>query len=273
VAFSADGRWLAAGGDRADVRVWDLTTGGRPRSVPDSQHIGDLAFTPDRLLLLGCRRQAVRAVRWPGGELVKVVNAYPSYSWPNVEFTLDGLLVHGTHDTIGCWDPVRGERLWESKPPGRYLGGFACGPGACLALTTDSGQLHRWDRGRGVCTATAELPPDVEGGVLALAFSPDGTSLAVSAEFLVMLWDVADWKEKARWRVPKPCTRMAFTPDGSALVGSTHETLRLWRADCGRELTTYNFGMSSALSLDFAPGGRLAAAGGPEGQVVVWELD
>src|SRR5215475_12088223 len=118
VACSASGRWLAAGGGKADVRVWDLSQEGRPQRLPDSREALALAFRPDGLLLLACRGRGPRAFRWPGGEMVGSADAFPVYASYGVGFTPDGQVIHGTHDRIGCWDPVTGAHLWEGTSGG-----------------------------------------------------------------------------------------------------------------------------------------------------------
>ena len=56
VAFSADGRWLAAGSNDRSVRLWDLATGKEKRSPLRGHRVGVhyVAYSPDgRTLAFG----------------------------------------------------------------------------------------------------------------------------------------------------------------------------------------------------------------------------
>lgn len=277
VAFSADGRWLAAGGGRADIRVWDLLAGGKPAQLLGTPDALALMFHPDGRLVHVCGGRPPGVVDRPAGNRLTDYPAPRSsvrvHQAGNVGFGPDGSVVLGGHGLIECRDPLTGRQLWEALPGGRYFGSLACGLGPLLAVTTDFRRLHRWDRARGVETAAAELPPDVNGGVLSMAFSPDGATLATSAEYVVLLWDVDRWEVRARWRVPAPCTRLAYRPDGAGLLGDTHGALRFWDPSGGREQAAYDFGLGAALGLAFDPTGSKAVAGGYAGRVVVWDLD
>jgi hypothetical protein len=55
LAFSADGSQLAAGGERADVRVWELTRSHKPLTLPGTRGAGGLAFAPDGALCVAHR--------------------------------------------------------------------------------------------------------------------------------------------------------------------------------------------------------------------------
>ena len=108
---------------------------------------------------------------------------------------------------------------------------------------------------------------------MALDFAPDGKTLAVTTGFVLRLWDVDTWTEHARIKIPVPCTRLKYHPDGTRILGSTHSTLRLWDANLKREMRVYDFGLTSALGLTFAPDGLRAVAGGSDGEVLLWDLD
>jgi WD40 repeat protein len=69
------------------------------------------------------------------------------------------------------------------------------------------------------------------GSGSALAFSPDGKLLAVSAEKTITLWDVAAQKEVgAISGHTDRINSVAFSPDGRTLASASNDdTIRLWR--------------------------------------------
>jgi WD40 repeat protein len=271
VGFSPDGRWLAAGGGKAAVRVWDLSKSKTPRQLPDSVNALALAFTGPDTIVLSCWGRDSRLFQWPGGAVIRSIPAWEVYTSDSVAIAPGGYIIHGSHEELACWNLVTGEQLWEANP-GQYWSDMAAGPGDKLAVVTDFQTLQLWDRVRGVRRASIEFP-ESESGILALDFAPDGKTLAVTTATVLRLWDVATWTERARIKIPVPCTRLKYHPDGTRILGSTHSTLRLWDANLRREMRVYDFGLTSALSLSFAPDGLRAVAGGSDGEVLLWDLD
>jgi hypothetical protein len=125
---------------------------------------------------------------------------------------------------------------------------------------------------------TAPDPAASDDSVEAVAFSPDGRTLAVAA----MSGRILLWNLQTRDRIALPrahanaVTCVAFSPDGRTMAsGSLDETIRLWNIATGRELmilSSKELNLGQVRSLSFSPDSTQLLAGTSrfEGGAVVW---
>jgi WD40 repeat protein len=105
-----------------------------------------------------------------------------------------------------------------------------------LATGNLDGVVRLWDVATGSERATLALPrEEVSAGkffeeVAAVAFAPDGRTLAVARGAAVQLWDVDTGRLLARLEGHEGKVKcVAFAPDGTRLAsGSYDRTVRLW---------------------------------------------
>ena len=112
-----------------------------------------------------------------------------------------------------------------------------------------------------------------KGFITEIAYSPDGTRLAVASSIGIWIYDTATneasnlFTGHTRWIVS-----LSFSPDGTTLAsGSEDATIRLWDVATGRQFRTFEGHTDWVESMSFSPDGTLASWS-EDGTVLLWEL-
>jgi WD40 repeat protein len=221
LAFSSDGRFLAAGGSARGARLWDL-------SLPESE--------PIEIVPMRCVKRIAFA---PDGRSLAIA-------------ALDT-------GTIVIWDLTtkRERRVWNCgssvnkiafSPDGRWL---------AVVSVTNNWSLDLWDVKSG---SRRVLPFDQARTTSALAFTPDGALLASASwsEHHVRLWDIESRRERRSFLVQTgPVSAVAISPDGTLLATVAIDgTLGIWSVETGDQLINLKCVADKPRDLCFSPDGR-----------------
>jgi WD40 repeat protein len=278
VAFSPDGKVLAAGTAEGQIRLWRVTD-GQPLLTCEG-HLGavwSVAFSPDgRLLASGSTDGTVRLWEVNTGQSLKTLAGHTHQVW-SVAFSPDGhLLASGSTDgTVRLWDLRNtGQSLKTLVGHTHLVRSLAFSPdGRLLASGSFDQTVRLWE------VPTGQSLQTLAGHthwVSSVAFSPDSRLLASgSFDQTVRLWDLRSTGQSFQTLAghAHQVSSVAFSPDGHLLAsGSMDQTVRLWNVDTGQSLKTLSGHTHWVSSVTFSPDGRLLASGSNDQTVRLWEV-
>jgi RNA polymerase sigma factor (sigma-70 family) len=238
VAFSADGRVLAAVCADGTIRLWEVPAGREVKRFPSPQgsDVGCLAFAPDG-----------RELACGGGQPDRTVR----------------LLDVGT-----------GQELHRFGPYGGWVESVAFSPdGRRLATGDQCGRIRVYDLAAGRELCRCGLHDD--NWVMALAFSPDRKTLAAGGtnEKAVRFFDAATGEELHRSAGHQDeVTGVALLPGGDTVVSAGRDGLiAVWAPAGGRVVRQWQH-PGGATSLALSPDGKTVATGGQDGTARIWDV-
>jgi WD40 repeat protein len=239
VAFSPDGRLVAAGNAEGEVDIWNAQTG--EEMFPTKHHrsrVYGVAFSPD-----GSRLASASADR-----------------------------------TVKIWDVASGAELSTLAGSGTNVFTVTFGPdGRHLASGTWDGKVQYWDvpTGRPGRVVKPLLTLRGPGDVRSVAISPDGQLLAAAGyDCTAKVYDLSTGQELCTFQGHTgPLFSIAFTPDGARVATASFDgSIKIWDAGSARELMTMRGHLGPVNSVAFSPDGRRLVSGSKDRTVKVWDV-
>jgi WD40 repeat protein len=276
LAFGPDGILAVGAGKSAtksQVKLWDIATGKQVADSAAATYSGEvsaLAFSPPdgRLLAVGTSSAGVQLWKVRDGRLADVAMTLPVPAGLAVAFSPGGhTLATSDGSGVSFWDSTTSRRLGQLTDTSDQdpVVTLAFGKdGAILATGTSTGPARLWD----VASRTAiGLPLAGAGaGSPAVAFSPDGVTLAVASTGGTELWNTTR-------DIPLPAKTLPLTDGansvafnaktGELAAGDGRGLLHLWDDSGGKPVgLPVNLPRGSAYGVAFSPDGRTIAVTG-----------
>jgi len=265
VALSPDGRklatWVAStpGSSIGEFHLWDVVTEKELMNLITS---GAPAFSPDgHKLVLNEEYEDPGKVFASTADVIdadtgeKLLEPVPNTGVRSVALSPDGsklaMTFRGGMPNILICDSVTGKTLQQinDQDVGDYV-----------MFSPDGAKLYDftsiWD------VATGKKLQEISSGDHPIAFSPDGSKLAMGDEdpgHSVRIWDVATGTKLEKLAHDGYVNSVAFSPDGSKLAtGSSDSTARIWDVATGIVLQKLVHD-GSVVSVEFSPDGSKLA--------------
>ena len=250
VAYSPDGRIVAASSNGGQIFLWDAKSGKEMRRLS--------AYSPTNSFDVDI----------------------------NIDFSPDGKLLgtRGNDGALRLWDT----RTWRQThtlqlvPPRDAMGDIPARirfspDGRMAAVPVNPGQgpqsqfVSFVDAGSG--KESFRLPAAYG---LAIAFSPDGTRFALTgSQPSLEVWSVRSRKMLYAFKGHEENSvsqAVAFSPDGKILAHGERGFVVLLEADSGREIARLKAPMTDVNSLNFTPDGKMLLSAAADGNLRVWDV-
>ena len=241
IAFSRDGRWLAAAHRDRTVRILDAQNGSELVRIRYGDVVWGLAWSPDGRWLATRSGQGVRVVEAAtGGDAARIEGDGPVWA---IAFGDEARrLAVGSGATVRVWQlDMRREATAFADVSGTWQEVWSP-DGRWVTTQCDPRTVCVWETAAATIAARLSHPAPLSATPRAVVWSPDGGWLATTGQdHMVRLWNAATGSEAARLPHPLLPDDIVFTGDGKQLAtrsgapGREPGEVRFWDIATGQE--------------------------------------
>lgn len=276
VAFSPDGKYVAATAGRRTVALLDSRNGKTVRTF-ESRSTGFYAVavsSDGKWLASGANDRFVRLWQVANGQqLPRMLGS--SGVITSISFSHNNrFLVSGSiSGEVKVWDLRSGREAYKltSSPRGINSVSFSSN-GKWLGAAGGNRTIQLWD----VATRSSRILAGHDGEVTSISFSPQEELLASAGrDKTIRLWDPNSGQLlRILATLADDVDALTFSPDGKSLaVGCADKTITIWEVAGGRLMKTLTGHNGEVLALAFSPDRPWLVSGSSDHTARIWDVE
>ncbi len=271
VIWSPGGDRVATGSSDGSIMIWDAASGDRLNMLTGSGFgIYSLAWSSDGGTLVSGEYTSVLVWDVTSGDLLLEFDSGHTDSVDGLALSPDGTTLYtGAGDGMVIeWDVATGKKL-------NTLGGFAeeiecvafSPDGKMLAASSRNGITLLWD------VATGEYLRGLESSFSpgSLAFSPDGSLLAMDSGSDILIWNPEIGGLIDTFEGDSYISDIAWSPDGDLIATALADNIGLWDTTTGEIIQTLEGHEATINAVRWSPDGQMLASVADDGIVFLWD--
>jgi WD40 repeat protein len=275
IAFSSDGKLLAATTTEGIVKLWDANL--ERNALPifhgnSSQGFNRVDFSKDGNIVLVGDRGTIN-IWQPDGTVISGSNPPKNGKiLASVGLSKDGTIAAFGSDggTVELWQQGNVKAVSGN---GNRLTSITFSLDGEIAVGNDEGTIKLWKPDG---TQIASFPTHQRGWITSLSFSPDGKLLASGSDDddpTIKLWKLDGTEVASFLGHTKQVNSISFSPNRQIIAsGSGDRAVKLWKLD-GSPIATLTGHIDAVNSVSFSPNGQIIASGSEDGTIKLWQAD